>query len=75
VTMLPHFPYKQANLTIAGTALFHDLGKFICDFENQFPYFRVLNLSIEPVSSLMGSDKEKLSFRLEVAALVKPGTS
>jgi hypothetical protein len=75
VTMLPHFPYKQATMTIAGTAMFHELGRFICDFENQFPYFRVMNLSIEPVSSGSGPDKEKLSFRMEVAALVKPGTS
>jgi hypothetical protein len=72
VSLLPHFPYKQANLMVAGTALFHDLGKFISDFENQFPYFRILNLSVEPVSALAGADREKLAFRMEIAALVRP---
>ncbi|HWX19039.1 MAG TPA: hypothetical protein VN578_03930 [Candidatus Binatia bacterium] len=75
MTLLPQFPYKQASVTIGGTAFFYDLGKFIADFENQFPYFRVVNLSMEPISALAGADKEKLSFRLEIAALVKPGTS
>ncbi len=71
--MLPGFPYKQASLTIGGSAYFHDFGKFVSDFENQFPYMRVLNLSLEPVSSLAGSDRERLAFRMEIAALVKPG--
>jgi hypothetical protein len=73
VSLLPHFPYKQANLMLAGTAQFHDLGKFVADFENQFPYFRILNLNVEPVSLLAGADREKLAFRMEVAALVRPG--
>ena len=75
MTMLAGFPYKQATLTIGGTAQFHDFGKFVSDFENQFPYIRVMNLSLEPSSSLLTSDsKEKLAFRMEIAALVKPGT-
>lgn len=71
MNMLAGFPYRQANMTISGTALYTDLGKFIADFENQFPYMRVLNLSLEPVPALVGSDKEKLAFRMEIAALVK----
>ena len=75
MTMLAGFPYKQATLTIGGTAQFHDFGKFVSDFENQFPYIRVMNLSLEPSSSLLTSDsKEKLAFRMDIAALVKPGT-
>ncbi len=71
VTLLAGFPYKQATLTIAGTATFYDFGKFVADFENQFPHMRVLNLSLEPASALVGNEKEKLSFKIEVAALVK----
>jgi len=72
VSLLPKFPYKQLNLTVAGTAFFNDLGKFIADFENQHPYFRILNLTVEP-AGFSGGDHEKLSFKMEIAALVKPG--
>src|SRR5690242_14292687 len=41
MSLLPDFPYKQATLTVAGTAHFHDFGKFLADFENQFPHIRV----------------------------------
>jgi hypothetical protein len=71
MTMLASFPYKQANMTISGTAFYTDFGKFVADFENQFPYMRILNLSLEPVPALVGSEKEKLAFRMELAALVK----
>lgn len=73
-TLLANFPYKQATLTIGGTAHFHDFGKFVADFENQFPYMRVMNLTLEPGSSLVASEKERLSFRMEIAALVKPAS-
>jgi hypothetical protein len=62
-------------LTIGGTSYYHDLGKFIADFENQFPLFRVLNLEMEPAPSVAGAEKEKLSFKMDVVALVKPGPS
>lgn len=75
MNMLAGFPYKQANMTITGTAFYTDLGKFVADFENQFPYMRVLNLSLEPVPSLAGADKERLAFRLEIAVLVKSSAS
>lgn len=71
--MLANFPYKQATLTIGGSAQFHDFGKFISEFENQFPYLRVMNLSLEPAAGLVTTEKERLAFRLEIAALVKPG--
>jgi Tfp pilus assembly protein PilO len=71
MTMLAGFPYKQANMTISGTAFYSDFGKFVADFENQFPYMRILNLSLEPVPALVGSEKEKLAFRMELATLVK----
>jgi Tfp pilus assembly protein PilO len=72
VNLLPKFPYKQTMLTVNGTAYFHDFGKFLADFENQFPQIRVLNLELEPAASLILSEKEKLSFKMDIVALVKP---
>jgi Tfp pilus assembly protein PilO len=68
VDLLPDFPYKQIRFSINGTAYFHDLGKFVADFENAFPHARMINLVIEPA----GPDGEKLSFRMDIIALVKP---
>jgi Tfp pilus assembly protein PilO len=70
--VLPKFPYQQATLTVAGKAFYHDLGKFVADFENEFPYIRVQNLEIEPAPSITGGYSEKLAFRMDVVALVKP---
>ncbi|HZR18379.1 MAG TPA: hypothetical protein VFE51_13890 [Verrucomicrobiae bacterium] len=75
MNMLPGFPYKQANMAISGTALYTDFGKFIADFENQFPYMRVLNVSLEPAPAMNGADHERLAFRMEIAALVKSPAS
>ncbi|PWU21922.1 MAG: hypothetical protein C5B50_00590 [Verrucomicrobia bacterium] len=76
MTMLPNFPYQQATLTVAGTAYFHDFGRFVADFENQFPYFRVLNLNLEPLSGgPTAVDHEKLSFKMDLSVLVKPNAS
>lgn len=69
-SLLPKFPYKQATLTIAGRAYYHDLGSFIADFENKFPYIRVQNLEMQPVAG--DNYSEKLTFRMDVVALVKP---
>ncbi|HEY9175788.1 MAG TPA: hypothetical protein VI136_26205 [Verrucomicrobiae bacterium] len=69
---LPKFPYRQVSIPIAGTAYFHDLGKFLADFENQFPYARIQNLELEPASAASGAEREKLTFRMDVVTLVKP---
>lgn len=71
--LLPGFPYRQVKVTIQGTAYYHDLGKFVADFENTFPHMRLTNLSIEP-AGMLGANAERLSFRLDVIALVKPNT-
>ncbi len=72
VDILPAFPYKQAGLTIAGTGRFSDIGMFICDFENQHPFWRLSNVVLEPATAGTAGDNEKLSFRMDVLALVKP---
>ncbi len=72
VEMLPKFPYKAATCTIRGNGFYHDLGKFFADFENSFPYIRLQNLELEPSFSTSGEDSEKLTFRIDIVALVKP---
>jgi hypothetical protein len=72
--LLPSFPYKQIQFTINGTAYYHDLGKFIADFENSFPHSRMVHLVVEPASSA-DSNGEKLSFRMEIITLLKPNPS
>jgi len=75
MNLLPKFPYKQATIRVGGKARFHDFGKFLADFENTFPHFRVLNLEMEPTPLAADGDKEKLSFSMDIIALVKPGAS
>lgn len=72
VDLLQQFPYKQIRVTINGTAYYHEFGRFIADFENTFPHIRVVNLTIEPVSSEPGN--EKLAFKMDIVALVKPNS-
>jgi hypothetical protein len=69
VDLFSSFPYRQMRLTISGTAYYHDLGTFLADLENAYPHFRVTNLTIEPLDK--AGTGEKLSFRLEIVALVK----
>lgn len=71
VDLLPRFPYRQLKVTVNGSAYYHDLGTFIADFENNFPHARICNLIIEP-SGGSGDNLEKLNFRMEIIALVKP---
>jgi hypothetical protein len=75
VSLLPNFPYKQATLTVAGTAHFHDLGRFIADFENQFPHVRLLNLSLDANAPSQNVEPETLSFKMDIITLVKANPS
>ena len=71
--LLSSFPYKQIQFVINGTVYYHDLGKFIADFENSFPHSRMVRLVVEPAASTDSS--EKLSFKIEIITLVKPNPS
>lgn len=71
VDLLPKFPYKQLKVTVSGTAYYHDLGKFIADFENTFPHARIANLTLEPGTGT-GDNGEKLAFRMDIIALANP---
>ncbi len=73
MSMFPKFPYSQVKIGLGGTAYFHDLGKFIADFENSFPLMRIENLSIIQLAGAKSvEDREKINFRFEVVSLVKP---
>jgi len=77
VGLFPKFPYKAAVFTIRGTAFFHDLGKFIADFENAFPYTYVQNLELEPANTsnaTLTSNPESLAFKMEIVTLINPNT-
>ena len=69
--LISNFPYKQLRISLVGTAYYHDLGKFVADFENKFPHCRVLNLVADSTGA-GPSGGEKLNFRIDIAALVKP---
>ncbi len=47
VLLIPRFPYQAASFTVKAVAHYHDLGKFLADFENTFVYMRVQDLKIE----------------------------
>jgi len=69
-TMLPGFPYKQASMTIAGKAHYHDLGRFLADFENKFSHIRIQNLALDVDGN--PQEVEMLAFRMDIVTLVKP---
>jgi hypothetical protein len=76
VDLLPKYPYNQIKITVNGTAFYHDLGKFIADFENTFPHMRIVNLALDPASGGIGPGRspvagEMLSFRMDIITLVK----
>ncbi len=73
LNLFPRFPYKQFTVSILGTAYYHDLGKFIADFENKFRSSRILNLELTTDPSQAAGEGEKLIFRMEIVSLVKPG--
>jgi hypothetical protein len=72
VKLLPRFPYEQATYSVRGTALYEDLGRFLADFENKFPYAWLANLELEPDYSPNATDLEKLTFKIDVSVLIKP---
>ena len=72
VSLLSKFPYKQAALSVSGSARYHELGRFVSDLENQYPHFRVLNLEVTPASA--AGEMGLLSFKFDIVALVNPNT-
>jgi hypothetical protein len=75
VGMFPQFPYKAATWTLHGTAYFHDLGKFIAELENKFPYLQAQNLQLAAgAGSRKDQEDEHLQFSVDLMSLIKPAT-
>lgn len=73
VGTIPEFPYDAAKFRVAGSGHFHDIGTYIKTFENEHPYIRIQNLTLEPSrANEAGETNEKLSFSMELVALIKP---
>lgn len=75
VGMYVKYPYKAVAFHLRGTALYRDFGKFVADFENAFPYMRIQNIELDPAvasNATAQQNKEKLAFKMEIVALVKP---
>jgi len=77
--LLPNFPYKAALFPIKGSGYFHDIGRFLADFENAFPFARVQNLELSPAAKAgakpdasSAPDTERLDFSFQIVALIKP---
>ena len=77
VGIFPKFPYQSATFAIRGTAFYHDFGRFLADIENSFPTARVQNLDLEPIGTMAANpqEAEKVSFKMEIVALIKPNNS
>lgn len=69
--MVNKFPYGTAVITVRGFANYHDFGRFLADFETQYPFMRVRTFSLS-AGALETAASEKLSFEMEIVALVKP---
>jgi Tfp pilus assembly protein PilO len=78
VGMFPKFPYRAATFHLRGTGRYRDFGRFVADFENSFPYMRIQNIELEPAAATAANGgaapdtKEKIAFKMEIVALVKP---
>jgi Tfp pilus assembly protein PilO len=70
--IIPFSSYRQIKVRIRGFGYYHDIGKFLADIENRSAHIRFENLVIEPDTSGSGGAVEKLQFRAELVALVKP---
>lgn len=73
VGMFAKFPYRAATFSLRGTAFYHDLGRFLADFENTFPFMRIQNIELEPSAannSANPADAERLAFKMDVVTLV-----
>lgn len=71
-TVLPDLPYKSVRYNVRGSAYYHDLGRFLAAFENSHPYVFVQNLEVFPGDVVQADDPERLNFRMDIVALVKP---
>lgn len=54
---IPKFDYSGAAYDLELQAYFHDFGRFLADFENEFPYIRIQELEMAPLATPSASTK------------------
>lgn len=68
--VFPEFPYEAARFAFHGIGTYHEIGKFVAEMENRFPFARITGMD------LLGYGKndtaERLSFKFEFVTLIKP---
>jgi hypothetical protein len=71
VKLIPRFPYTAATFPgVRLTGYYHDLGKFVADFENEFPYFQIQNPEIALARS-PSEEREKLDLTFDIVTVFK----
>jgi hypothetical protein len=69
------FPYTAVTYSVELTGQYQDFGVFLADFENQYPYLRIQSLEIGSPRKAVPGDEDRLGFRMDIMALVKPGAT
>lgn len=75
IKLLPNYPYKAVTFTVNMAGYYHDLGKFLADFENHFPYMRVQNVLIKQAENATPEEQEKLSCKMDIVLLRKQSST
>ena len=85
--LAPNFPYKAASFGLRLNGQFQEVGRFLADLENGFPYFRVQNLRMAPQrvgfmgapqgkqAALSHETEDNLIVEVRVVTLIRGGTT
>jgi hypothetical protein len=71
IGVFPAFPYKAFPTAVDGYGQYHEIGKFVADFENAYPCFQVQNLELIPLTGTQtAEERDKLAFKMDIVALI-----
>lgn len=85
--LLPSFPYRAASFGVRLNGQFQEIGRFIADLENTYPYFRVQSVRMAPQRSgvmntgmvkeapTLSNTGDNLTVELRVVTLFRGGTT
>ena len=85
--LAPNFPYKAASFGLRLSGGYQEIGRFISDLENAYPYFRVQNVRMSPQGTafpgtidtkqpaLAQSSDAKLIVELRIVTLFRGGNT